>query len=360
MTLFVCDPGLQTYRGHHATVSGGLAATLRAQGRPVRLLGYAKGHAEVLAAVGAEPFFDWYAYDRASDDPLCGWLETLLAGAASVADDLSKLGLTRDDVLIWPSLSVEQLLASADLPCPVLGVLGYTCRPGPEACAWRFAARHAPGVRFAATAETHAAVYQGALSAAVPVIANPHQGPLRRRERGRGVVLGVLGHQRPAKGFGLLPGLVRRIGGAALWLVHDSGQDMPGVHDELAAMSVATNRGEVRDFGVLLDRCDALVLPYDRAFYDTTHSGLVAEAMACGMPVVVPAGSALEDQAAGYGGLVAYRGEDELAVSLGVRQLLNRFDELAEAAFSDAQAYRARNGLEAFARDLLEVAYGPR
>ena len=357
MTVFICDPGLETYRGHHAAVSGGLAAALRARGHDVRLLGYARGMPEVLKAVGAEPFFDWYAYERASDDPLCGWLETLLIGGGPVAADLERLRLKPADAVIWPSMTTPQLLASAGLPCPVIGVAGYTCHPGPEACAWRFAARRAPGVQYAATAELHAAVYREALDAEVTVIANPHGGPLRKRVRGAAVVLGVLGHQRPAKGFDLIPDVMRHVGGGARWLVHDSGRDMPEVHDELAALGVETNRGEVGDFGALLDRCDALVLPYDRRAYADVHSGLVAEAMACGMPIVVPAGTALEAQARGYGGLVAYQ-EDEVAC--GVRRLLMGFEQLAEAAFVDAQAYRARNGVEAFARDLMELAYAPR
>ena len=170
------------------------------------------------------------------------------------------------------------------------------------------------------------------------------------------MVVGVLGHQRPSKGTQLLPEVVCRTRGNVRWLVHDSGTDATAILDELETLpNVRVLRSQTLDWQNLLDECDAILMPYNRAEYDRMHSGLVAEAIASGLPIVIPDTPALMDQSKGTG-RIAYEGDGAEAVAAAVETLLQHFKPLATAAYYEAACYAACNGPERWVDWLLHHA----
>lgn len=364
MTVIFLDPGIRTFSGHHTNTVLSLSDALRRRGQEVRVMGHRKLAPAVAEAMGAEPLFALGTYEVTSTDPLCWPLETMVDGAALVADDLSRLNPAPGDVLVWPTTRPSHILAMGNAlrswPSPLLTVFtaGLPCVQ-PEDVFWRFACRRLPPdarVAFAATAAMMAADYAQVVGRPFHVAPNAHQGRARRRGGAGAPVIGVLGHQRPSKGIQRVPEVVRRTQADVRWLVHDSGSESAAILAELEAMpNVQVLRLQAPDWQGLLDACDAVLLPYDRGEYDRMHSGLVAEALACGLPMVIPDTPALVDQAKG-GGCVAYEGDSPEAIASAVDTLARHFTPLALTAFVEAAAYAAANGPERWADWLLGLA----
>lgn len=365
MAVLFLDPGIRTFGGHHSNTVLSLHGALRRRGVPVRVLGHRALVPAVAEAMDAEPLFSLGTYEVTSTDPVCWPLETMIDGAALITEDLSRLAPAPGDILVWPTARPSHILAVGNAlrgwPSPLFTVFtaGLPCVQ-PENVFWRFACRRLPAdarVAFAATAEMMAADYAQMVGRPFQVAPNTHEGrPRRRGGSGGPPVIGVLGHQRPSKGIRRVPEVVRRTRAEVRWLVHDSGGESAAVLAELEAMpNVQVLRLQAADWQALLDACDAVLLPYDRREYDRMHSGLVAEALACGLPMVIPDTPALLDQAKGGGG-VAYEGDEPDAIAAAVDTLVQHFAALALTASVEAVAYAAANGPERWADWLLRAA----
>lgn len=364
VTIYLLDPGLRHMSGHHMHMVLSLKAALAARGQSVRVLGHRGMSADHVESCQAEAVFSVGTYEALSDDPLCGPFETLLAGGPALAADLRDVSPVDGDVLVWLTANPTQVLATSlclpRWPTRVLTLfVGALPIIGLDAVAWRFAWRRMPGGALksvAATARMMGQAYVDALNHPVILCPSTHESPVRDRRGAAPVVIGVLGHQRPGKGIQHIEEVVRRAGPEVRWIVQDGGHDAPGVINALSAFAnVETLRGPVVDWNGLLSRCDALLMPYDRAPYHGMHSGLVAEALSGGMPMVFPDTPALMEQSEG-GGRVAYSGDGPDAMVAAVRDLVERFDENASIALAQSALYRTRNGPERWADWLLQHA----
>lgn len=365
MTVIFLDPGIRTFSGHHTNMVLSLSTALRDRGQSVRVLGHRDLVAEVAEALGAEPTFRLGTYNVIGNDPVCWPLETMLEGAEIISADLRALRPAAGDILVWPTARPSHILATATAlgswPSPLLTVFtaALPCVE-PESVYWRFARRRLPPeahVVFTATAEMMGQDYARVVDRPFLVSPMPHMGAIRNRVGARPVVVGVLGHQRRSKGIHLLPEIVRRTHRDDIrWLVQDSGTDATAILDELETLpNVRVLRVQARNWLNLLDTCDALLLPYDRAEYQRMHSGLVAEAMASGLPIVIPDTPALLSQSEG-GGRVVYKGDGVDWVVPAVDALVRNFDSLAAAAFHGAPIYAARHSAGSWADWLLDLA----
>jgi glycosyltransferase involved in cell wall biosynthesis len=130
-----------------------------------------------------------------------------------------------------------------------------------------------------------------------------------------------VGDARTSKGFDLLPDLVERVLAAQApvrFVIQcarpGSGDDHaappPGLpalealaRQHPAAVTLIPEKLSVPEYGVLLHNLDVIVLPYVSNAYREATSGIFAEALALGKPVVVPEGTwmARELKATGAG-----------------------------------------------------------
>lgn len=352
MTIFLLDPGLRNFRGHHMNTAMALTEALHARGQAVRVIGHRTLPADQAATCRAEPVFSVATYDVLSDDPLCWPLETMLVGGRILSADLQALAPAEGDVLVWMMPTPMQVLAASAClsrwPSRLLSVfVGGLPFEGLDPVLWRYAWRRMPPraiTTFASTAEMMAQDYARLLQCPVAVVPCLHESTERDRRGAAPVVVGVVGHQRPSKGIQELPEVVRRTRAPVRWIVQDSGGEVPAILDTLEAFpNVTVVRGPVADWNALLSRCDALFMPYERARYQRMDSGLVAEAMAGAMPMVFPDTPALMAQSEG-GGRIAYAGDGPDVMAAAVDALAERFDALAAVALEGAARYRLRNG----------------
>jgi glycosyltransferase involved in cell wall biosynthesis len=192
----------------------------------------------------------------------------------------------------------------------------------------------------------------------------------QRESRANGEPLNVvyLGDARPEKGYQYLPGLV-----SAIWPTHirtqrarftiQSNFNLPGGEPGIPEARRQLRQYPAHQVRILdelltdgeyyaeLGRADLVVIPYESDRYRARTSGVLAEALAAGKPVVVPEDTWMADELDGRVGLT-FETTDELIAA--VREILDDFDSFAESARELAPIYRAEHCAEALVARLGE------
>jgi glycosyltransferase involved in cell wall biosynthesis len=170
------------------------------------------------------------------------------------------------------------------------------------------------------------------------------------------------GGARAEKGNAKLPEALKAVAGRARFTVHsgpvDSASDplVQQAHRQLRAMAGASIKIldyalEPEAYSALLASADLLLLPYDAAAYGPRSSGILAEALALGVPAVVPSGCWMAE-VAGTQRAVMIAQDDTLAAAL--TGALDRLPELCLAAEAGSAAWSARHNPHTLLSTLLE------
>lgn len=185
--------------------------------------------------------------------------------------------------------------------------------------------------------------------------------------------LGYVGDAREAKGFSLLPGLIRRIlanprlnvdfviqcPGAASGA--DNGQLPKGLAELLALtkqwehrITLVQEKLSEKDYAELIQAIDIVLIPYRKAGYVEPTSGIFAEAAALAKPVVVPAGTWMARELQKYGGGLEFQSGDEGDLAAKVMTLLQDFAEYASKARHFSSQWKAFHNSHSLAEMLIQ------
>jgi glycosyltransferase involved in cell wall biosynthesis len=232
----------------------------------------------------------------------------------------------------------------------------------------------------------YARVYDGPiLTLPIPLTSDVRSGRragppdvLRRHplKDGPGPTVGYLGDARTPKGFPLLPGAVRCIqdaGLAARFLIQcplpAGGADAETARalDELRALS-ADPRSSVTlipehlgdaDYAGLLDALDVVLLPYVHSNYLEATSGVFTEALAKGIPVVVPTATWMAHELAGSTAGEVFAREEPEAFPKALLRVLASLDQHKVAARGRRDAWQATHNPGALVGQLLAATCAP-
>ena len=255
------------------------------------------------------------------------------------------------------------------------------------------AMRHRLGPRFqlctdsALLSRDYARVYDGSiLTLPIPLTSDVRSGEqpgppnIFRRYPPKdvpGPTIGYLGDARTPKGFPLLPRAVSRIqdaGLAARFLIQcplpAGGADAETAKalDELRALS-ADSRSSVTlipehlgdaDYAGLLDALDVVLLPYVHSNYLEATSGVFTEALAKGIPVVVPTATWMAHELAGSTAGTVFSREEPEAFPAALLRLLASLDQHKAAARGRRDAWQATHNPGALVGQLLTATCAPR
>lgn len=406
MRFFYLDPGLHSELGHHSNYCRLICGALRARGVETVVLAFDKVERTLQSEFGAIPYFRNYTYWTTDGDPICGWLSGFQTVAAQTREDLTRLsGIKPSDIVYMNSAQPAQLMAMAEwleglaperLPPAMIefatdtgldreptaeGMRLAPCDPrlDPRAVLYRLAAKRLPKDR---SSPLHLITFDRSTSAAfaallersVLTLPMPYPAVTSRRLRAgkRPIVVSVLGHQRPEKGYHLMPeiaaALLRSRQDIRLFVHNGDPAGMSETQQALREIAASEARlimdeslATLARWSELLEQSDLVLCPYFPARYFASHSGIVAEAAANAIPLVVPAGTALDSllHELGGPGTVFDRFDAPSIVDATLRALAD-FDRHASLAHAAAARWPERHGPDRLVEAMLALPAGPR
>jgi glycosyltransferase involved in cell wall biosynthesis len=397
--VIYADPGLRDNLGHHANTCRAIKAELIRRGIDVVVLAFANITEELKQELGALPLFRAYTYWQTDGDPIAGWLNCFDAGAQATVEDLGRLsGVTAEDIVYLNSAQPAQFMAivkwlhgipEAQRPHVVLefgtdpGVdvrevdgqarlVLHDFRTDPRAMFYRFAAiklndTMLPRVHLTTFDTTASAIYAQMLGKPVGVLPLPQfaHAQIVSRVGRRPVTVSVLGHQRPDKGYHLMPEIARLLLALepdARLLIHNGAPDvMSRVQQELRAHAAVEMRVQLNEqtadptlWAALLAASDLILCPYEPARFVASYSAVAAEALASGIPLIVPGGTALARLLVEFGNPgAAFAQYTPASIVEATRAALAEFDTIAQRAVAAADQWRATMGAEQMVTALL-------
>jgi glycosyltransferase involved in cell wall biosynthesis len=365
MIINIMDPGLKHNKGHHFDIDFRLAKSLLKRGHDVRLYANRALEPTVARQLGAlipvMPLFrDWPYENPWKLDAIAGDMLFYTRYGNLIAQDLNDT--TAADRWLWPSIFAGDIVACAMAKpgIPITACVHVSTEWngrdfGRGALWWRNSlvlARHAGiDLRIGAIEPMHKYEYLPlTLDEHFPVYPIPHEGspiPAPKQALRR---IGFFGQQRGEKGGALIVKIVAALAAQGYTVVlQDSGGGKP--HFDSDRVEVM---GYVDRFSDAIAACDLVVLPYQPDAYRTRGSGVLWEALASGVPVVAPFGTA-------PGRWIEETGAGTLFVNLTVDGVLRAvakanesYSVISAAAYAASKSWPRRHGIERFADALLK------
>ena len=400
MRVFYLDPALASDLGHHANSCRCITNELRSRGIETKIFSSHKTDTVLQNELRACPHFRADSYWLNDGDPICRWLNAFEASARLTCEDLAKLvDICADDIVYLNSGQAAQLyglaLWSATMPANELPriVMEFGMDPGvdvrfgpngmtfstrdprmdPRAILLRFACQKIPPgigrhIRVGTCEPNSTAVYRPLLGRDVEVFPLPRDATtaVRRRVGKRPITVSVLGHQRREKGYHLMPEIARQLLAKRRdinILVHNGDPELSkAIQQDLRQLAIVDPRLIVDEriagrtlWPELLDKSDLVLCPYTSSRFAVSYSAVASEAVANGMPLVVPARSSLARLLSDFGdsGELFEKAEPSYIVAATLRAL-SRFDDLAQIAMRGAKKWNEVHGPRRFVDALLK------
>jgi glycosyltransferase involved in cell wall biosynthesis len=403
MRVFYLDPALHHDVGHHANYCRYIVGEFRRRGIETLTFGHASLPAPMQTELSAIAHFFVNSYTVNDDDPFCPWLMGLGALTRLTRDDLTKLPVVASDLVfmssagpvqLWAMIQWRQALPPSRRPTMVVDCVntglevqaapdGFDVsvpdpRSDPRAVLFRYVAQRLPreaGARFHLTSfdPVPASLFRKLLDYPVRALPSPFRAvaPLRNRAGARPITVAVLGHQRADKGYDLMPDVAHELLRARLdirLLVQSvAAPDAVDAQQRLRDLA-ATNKRLVVDeaaagserWANLVAMSDLVLCPYRAEAYVARFSAILNEALANGIPVVVPAGTTLATFLRECGGCgTTFERFDVPAIVAAATQALDGFNHFANLAHAAALAWPEKRGPGRVIDELLSLARGP-
>lgn len=361
MLINILDPGLSIVGGHHLEWDMSIAAELVAQGHEVTVYSHIGIVPDARAAfdrrIELQPLFRNHAYVHPLQlDAVAGELVWFVDIAMLLAEDLR--AVAQADLWLWPSLFQAQLYACALLKSgpSISGCIHTepTFMSSQGKAFWRYAFIKASQAGLKMNLGVPGPVLQqeyGELfgnNQLVQLLPLPNRGCPAYGPRTGLKTIGFFGHQRPEKGAQLAPPLVSILLQEGYQVVvHDSGNLFGS-----ATAPGLTRIGYVPDLAAEIAKCDLAVLPYDANAYRSRESAIVWDALASGIPVVVPNGTApaLRVLTSGAGKVFHFPTVD--SIHRAIVEAKMDYPQIAAAAFRASQQWARTEGVAKLANAL--------
>jgi len=401
----IADQSLTSYMGHSFEYARAIRGHLLGLGQPATVLASVRASRRVIEALGAVPCFRY-----GLDHDFAGRLYAILPRSLrqivprewnyfrhrqGLFRDLvgaeSKLALTRDTIVLFHTIRHNHVLPIVKWAerlrgrgCPRFSlILRFTAYPthsrrSPTAAIYRRALGYLEQSpvrdRFRLFTDSNrlAWEYREHTSIPVAVLPIPHVeggGNGQRescRQGGAGPIrLTYAGDARVNKGFHLLPYLfehlepLRRteaVAGEVQANVRNDGEwEVKTAVRRLrrAGVELVDHELSSGDYYALLDRAGIVLLPYTLDYYHAQTSGIFAEAVARGKPVVVPRGSWMAEQLGTFGAGTTFPAEDRQGLLEAVLSGIQCYDQLRAQAVARSRAWTGHHNPRAFVDTIL-------
>jgi glycosyltransferase involved in cell wall biosynthesis len=353
---------LRRLGGHFIDLDLRLAARWAAQGHKVTV------HGRKNAPVSLDPLFIGAkaSLKRTFTPPSADWLkpgfddvERLRLESAAYHQDL--LELETADLIVWPSASAAGTMAHAlyGLKTPtVLTVFEHpsfnsTESPGAFAASQDYMRLRRQKVAWGLHVEDFMPVWNSVLGLGnIQLLPYPTAGKPRLRKLSKPLRIGLVGAFRTERRVDLVLPLIQRLldKGFAVTL-QDSSHLVPAFsHDRLERF------GYLQDITSVIAACDLMIWPAIAGNYLCRPSGIVAESIACGVPLVMSSACYPSEMASTQGAAVFFHRPhlDEVMEAAG--NAAAQIETLRDKARSSAKRWNRKNGLDRLANRILDLA----
>ncbi len=169
------------------------------------------------------------------------------------------------------------------------------------------------------------------------------------------------GGARLEKGYDLLPDAIASLAGRARFTIQSGpvgAEADPLVQRAHRALQARQGRDlilveqalDAPGYAALLASADLLLLPYDGPTYGARSSGILAEALAMGLPAIIPAGGWMEAAAGAGRAVTIAQGSGAPGLARALSQAMQALPELASASRSMARTWRNEHNPDALFR----------
>ena len=403
MRFLYLDAGLVNELGHHANFCRAITHEVRARAIPSLIFAHQELTQKLKHDLSARAHFRIYTYGHYDTDPIIGWLKSFETASRATLEDLQRIGgLEPSDVVYmnwaWPAQLSALLQWAGRFPPdrmpfmvaevgadPGLEPRGPDTQPrhaslrdprvDPRAILYRYAARQMPpgaGHRLRLVAFDHVTsrAFRGLLDVPVATLPMPYtcQTTARNRSGKRTITVSVLGHQRPEKGFDLMPEIAAELlhdRPDIRVLVHNAKPDqMSATQNKLRQLAANDSRIMLEEavagpalWASLLERSDLILCPYDPTLYAFSHSSVACESLANAIPLVVPARTALATQLEDFAGPgTSFESFTARSIVSAVERIVDDFDRYAGLAYGAAAQWAKTMGPGNAVESLLALA----
>jgi glycosyltransferase involved in cell wall biosynthesis len=410
MRVFYLDSALRYREGHHPVHCRLIAGEFAARGLETKVFAHAEIDPTLRAELRAQPHFRHFAYNETDGDPLCGWLSGFQTFTVTALEDLLRIDGIASTDLVYSSGTLPAEFAAitswmARRPAETMPsvVMDFCVPPGlrvrragselqatmpdPRENArpvlFRFAAKRmppriVPRLRFISFLPETAELYGRLLAQRVEIVPPPYEASTDRRNRRgkRPIVVAVLGHQQPSKGYHMVPAILRLLldqRPELRFLIHNATPDgarvrgpepLIAAQEALRHMAAADNRLTLCEvpadkdlWATLLSRSDLVLCPYLREYYVAGVSGVARDAVANAIPIVGPARTGIHDLIKEFGGVgTVFDRSEPHEIAAATLDLVDDFDRYAALAHAAAMVWPSRYGARPLVDAVLALA----
>jgi hypothetical protein len=383
--LIIIDPSLKSYNGHFLTYDKVLADEAKSRGERCTVLAARSVEQRVAGGLDVIPCFRYGLEATLNDEALAtAFLADLMAGTRSVKmEPRTVLFLhTTTHRQIEPAVQVLTQDRLRDSTLVIL--LRYSTAPNPHwpnagtVRQYRDALRSiqrlgmAHRVRLVTDSELLAAEYQAITDLRIELMPIPHAGDtLRADDTDSAPRLVYLGNARSTKGFQYLPYMVSQIRptlDSGAWAAEFQANVMFRRDTESVAALCALREEPVtlledelsmHQYEQLLNRASLILLPYQTLYYHSQTSGVFAEAIGRGIPVVVPRGTWMASQIGESGAGMLFAPGDRVDFADTVKRAMSAISKLTGCARALQPTWIAKHNPAAFVEHLLDREVKP-
>jgi glycosyltransferase involved in cell wall biosynthesis len=349
--------------GHPHDIDLRITKCLIAEGHDVHVYAHQKADKQLLldyesiapisTLFSIDPYLSPMQFDYIAGDIIKN-----LEGARVTANEL--LQMRQADVWLWPSIYQHQLLACTFINTNVL-ISGCIHHP-PEFFSagdiawWRYALLQSEHKNInlnlcTIEAETRYLYLHLSKKTNISLFPFPNDGKTPEQPRKNLKKIGIFGFQRAEKGSLLLQTLLEKLASTNLYdiVLHDSSQQ----NNTLNNINNVTYLGHVADLESEIASCDLVVAPYNIEAYRHRGSGIVNSAIANGVPVIAPLGSAPGRiiETSGAGVLFAHYSIDSIYNAIQLAK--KNYPTIAQAAYAASLDWSEKHGIKKFTQAML-------
>lgn len=299
MKINICDPGFLNIAGHHYDLNFRVAQRLVEMGHDVHVYAHksinANTHSLFSTIAPVSPHFSVRPYvTPKSLDLIAGEQLLFQLITENTARELTQLRSA--DLWLWPTMFAGQLNACTKLRnCPPISAcihsdLGDASGRSQEFWRLAFINVNRSKLRIKIGAKEQELVYAYSrltLNNDFRLFSVPYDGKPLTTPKTVCQTIGFFGHQRNEKGTNALLGEV-----VSELLQKEFSVVVQNSGDEMTIPKGAVLKGFIQDFAEEISKTDLIVLPYDSVSYQYKGSGILSEAIATGVPVIVTQGTA--------------------------------------------------------------------